>query len=133
MLAASVAARALAIGILTNTLLKLILAVVIGRASFRRATAAGLAVMATASAVALVFVVSGASRVSCDRALHRDPLASLGTTHRVALCAQGRRQGRLRRHFTVDQAHLLELGRRLPHLRRAISPTPFDRRARYTR
>ena len=55
MLAPSVAARALAIGILTNTLLKLILAVVIGRASFRRATAAGLAVMATASAVALVF------------------------------------------------------------------------------
>ena len=53
LLAARVAARAIAIGILTNTLLKLSLSVVIGRASFRRATAIGLLAMAVTSAITL--------------------------------------------------------------------------------
>jgi uncharacterized membrane protein (DUF4010 family) len=56
MLTAPVAARALAIGVLSNTLLKLSIAVGVGRSSFRRATAAGLLVIAAASAIALALV-----------------------------------------------------------------------------
>jgi len=50
----SPAALALAAGILSNTLLKLTVAVVVGRGSFRTATAAMLGAMALAMAVTLV-------------------------------------------------------------------------------
>ena len=53
LLAASVAARALAIGVLANTCLKLTLAVILGRTTYRRATAAGLVALAATSAAAL--------------------------------------------------------------------------------
>jgi uncharacterized membrane protein (DUF4010 family) len=55
LLAASVAARALAIGVLANTCLKLTLAVILGRTTYRRATAAGLVALAATSAAALAF------------------------------------------------------------------------------
>lgn len=55
-LPAEIAARALAIGVLANTLLKLSLAVVIGRTTFRRAAAVGLLGLAAASVAGLVFV-----------------------------------------------------------------------------
>jgi uncharacterized membrane protein (DUF4010 family) len=51
-----VAARALAIGILANTLLKLTLTIVIGRTTFRRAAAIGLLGLAAASVVGLVVI-----------------------------------------------------------------------------
>jgi Predicted membrane protein len=54
LLSASIAARALAIGVLANTCLKLCLAVILGRTTYRRATAAGLIALAATSAVALV-------------------------------------------------------------------------------
>ena len=47
-LAASVAARALALGVLSNTIVKLCIALVIGRGSFRVLAAIGLALMAVA-------------------------------------------------------------------------------------
>jgi uncharacterized membrane protein (DUF4010 family) len=53
LLSASIAARALAIGVLANTLLKLSLAIILGRATYRRATAAGLIALAATSAAAL--------------------------------------------------------------------------------
>ena len=56
MLAADVAGRALAIGILANTLLKLTIALAIGRPRFRRAAAAGLTGLAVASAAGLVLI-----------------------------------------------------------------------------
>lgn len=49
----AVAARAIAVGILSNTLMKALLALVIGRAGFRWLAAAGLGAMAIASAVSL--------------------------------------------------------------------------------
>jgi uncharacterized membrane protein (DUF4010 family) len=55
-LPAEIAARALAIGVLANTLLKLTLAVVIGRSTFRRAAAVGLLGLAAASVAGLAFV-----------------------------------------------------------------------------
>jgi len=51
--AASSAATALVVGMLSNTLLKMGVAVVVGRGSFRTATAAGLGAMAAALAAAL--------------------------------------------------------------------------------
>jgi uncharacterized membrane protein (DUF4010 family) len=51
--AADIAARAIAIGVLANTLLKLGIVVVVGRSTFRAATAAGLVALAAASAVTL--------------------------------------------------------------------------------
>ena len=48
------AARAIAIGILLNTLLKLALAVGLGRLTFRRRAAVGLVSLAAASAVGLL-------------------------------------------------------------------------------
>jgi uncharacterized membrane protein (DUF4010 family) len=48
-----VAAEAIAIGILSNTILKLILGVTIGRGGFRKLTPAWLAIMAIASAVSI--------------------------------------------------------------------------------
>ena len=51
--ATDIAARAIAIGVLANTLLKLGIVVVVGRSTFRAATAAGLMALATASAVTL--------------------------------------------------------------------------------
>lgn len=53
LLSASIAARALAIGVLANTCLKLTLAVSLGRTTYRRATAAGLLALAATSAAAL--------------------------------------------------------------------------------
>jgi len=50
-----IAARVLAFGILSNTILKLTLAVVLGRSAFRRAAAAGLIGLAAASVAGLVF------------------------------------------------------------------------------
>lgn len=55
-LPAEIAARALAIGVLANTLLKLSLAVMIGRSRFRRAAAVGLLGLAAASVAGLAFV-----------------------------------------------------------------------------
>ena len=52
--APATAAQAVAAGILSNTLLKLVLAVAVGRGTFRAATAAGLAAMSLAVAGALV-------------------------------------------------------------------------------
>jgi len=54
-LATTVAAHAIAIGILTNTILKLAVATSIGRAAYRRRTAAGLAALAASTAVGLLF------------------------------------------------------------------------------
>ncbi len=51
---ASLAARALAIGVLANTLLKLVLAVTLGTGSFRRLAGAGLLALAAASLAGLV-------------------------------------------------------------------------------
>ncbi len=53
---AAIAARALAIGVLANTLLKLALAAWVGRSGFRRAAAAGLLGLAAASLAGLLFV-----------------------------------------------------------------------------
>jgi uncharacterized membrane protein (DUF4010 family) len=53
-LAATIAARAIAIGILTNTLMKLALALGIGRATYRRRVAAGLLALVASSAVGLL-------------------------------------------------------------------------------
>jgi uncharacterized membrane protein (DUF4010 family) len=50
-----IAARVLAFGILANTVLKLMLAIVLGRSAFRRAAAAGLIGLAAASIAGLVF------------------------------------------------------------------------------
>jgi uncharacterized membrane protein (DUF4010 family) len=50
-----IAARVLAFGILVNTILKLMLAIVLGRSAFRRAAAAGLIGLAAASVAGLVF------------------------------------------------------------------------------
>lgn len=50
---AATAARAIAIGILANTLLKLAIVVVVGRSTFRTATAAGLVALAAATAITL--------------------------------------------------------------------------------
>ena len=55
LLAANMAARAIAIGILANTLLKGTIALVLGRAAFRRAAAVGLLALGAASAAALAF------------------------------------------------------------------------------
>jgi uncharacterized membrane protein (DUF4010 family) len=54
-ISANVAARAIAIGILANTILKLGACAVLGRARFRRLAAEGLAVLAIGSAVGLAF------------------------------------------------------------------------------
>lgn len=56
LLAADMAARALAIGILANTALKLTVALAIGRPQFRRATAAGLLGLAGASIAGLLLL-----------------------------------------------------------------------------
>jgi uncharacterized membrane protein (DUF4010 family) len=48
------AAQAIAVGVLSNTLLKLVLVVLIGRGTFRRAAATGLFLMSVASAAALM-------------------------------------------------------------------------------
>ncbi len=52
----SVAAEAIAIGILSNTVLKLLLAVALGRASFRKLTPIWLTAMATAGAVSIALL-----------------------------------------------------------------------------
>ena len=51
---AAMAARALAVGILANTLLKLTLVLTIGRGSFRRAAGLGLGGLTVASLAALL-------------------------------------------------------------------------------
>jgi uncharacterized membrane protein (DUF4010 family) len=53
-LATATAAHAIAIGILANTLLKLTVAVVLGRLTFRRRAAIGLASLAIGSAAGLL-------------------------------------------------------------------------------
>ena len=50
-----VAARAIMIGVLSNTLLKLLIAVFLGSQPFRRVAAVGLSVIAIASGLALVY------------------------------------------------------------------------------
>jgi len=50
------AARALAVGVLANTLLKLVIALSLGRGSFRKAGGLGLAALAVGSAAALAFL-----------------------------------------------------------------------------
>ena len=50
------AARALAVGVLANTLLKLAIALSLGRGSFRKAAGLGLAALAVGSAAALAFL-----------------------------------------------------------------------------
>ena len=55
-LAAGIAARAIAIGVLSNTFLKLALVVTLGRASFRRRAGIGLTVLAAASALGLLLM-----------------------------------------------------------------------------
>jgi len=52
----AVAARAIAIGILSNTVMKAVLAIALGRAGFRLLAAAGLLVMAVACAVSLALL-----------------------------------------------------------------------------
>lgn len=52
----AVAAQALALGMLANTVLKLVMALVIGREPFRRLTAASLTALAAATAAAIVLV-----------------------------------------------------------------------------
>jgi uncharacterized membrane protein (DUF4010 family) len=54
-LASSTAAHAIAIGILANTLLKLVVAIGLGRLTFRRRAAIGLASLAAGSALGLMF------------------------------------------------------------------------------
>ena len=54
-LAANAAARAIAIGILANTVLKTVIALVVGRSTFRRRASASLAALAAASAAGLLF------------------------------------------------------------------------------
>jgi uncharacterized membrane protein (DUF4010 family) len=53
-LATNVAAHAIAIGVLTNTILKLAVATTVGRAAYRRRTAAGLAALAASTAVGIL-------------------------------------------------------------------------------
>ena len=53
--AAALAARAIALGILSNTVLKLVLTLILGSPSLRRTASAGLAALAAASAGALLF------------------------------------------------------------------------------
>ena len=55
-LAAGIAARAIATGVLSNTFLKLALVVTPGRASFRRRAGFGLTVSAAASALGLLLM-----------------------------------------------------------------------------
>ena len=55
-LTATVAARALAVGVISNTLLKFLVVVVVGRGSFRRAAAAGLFGLATATIIGLFLI-----------------------------------------------------------------------------
>jgi uncharacterized membrane protein (DUF4010 family) len=52
----TVAARAIAIGILSNTAMKALLTLAIGRGAFRLLAAAGLAAMAVASAASLLLL-----------------------------------------------------------------------------
>ena len=54
-LTTSIAARAIALGILSNTLLKLAVAAAVGRATYRRRAAAGLAALAASTALGLLF------------------------------------------------------------------------------
>jgi uncharacterized membrane protein (DUF4010 family) len=51
---ATVAARALGIGVLSNTVLKALIVFILGRGAFRTLAGAGLGVLATASAAALL-------------------------------------------------------------------------------
>ncbi len=53
-LAATIAAHAIAIGILANTMLKLAVATTVGRAAYRRRTVAGLAALAASTALGLL-------------------------------------------------------------------------------
>jgi uncharacterized membrane protein (DUF4010 family) len=53
-LATSVAAHAIVIGVLTNTILKLAVATIVGRSAYRRRTAAGLVALAASTAVGLL-------------------------------------------------------------------------------
>ena len=53
---ATVAARALAVGVISNTLLKFLVVVVVGRGSYRRAAAAGLLGLATATIIGLFLI-----------------------------------------------------------------------------
>jgi uncharacterized membrane protein (DUF4010 family) len=53
-LATNVAAHAIVIGVLTNTILKLAVATIVGRAAYRRRTAVGLAALAASTAVGLL-------------------------------------------------------------------------------
>jgi uncharacterized membrane protein (DUF4010 family) len=53
-LATNVAAHAIVIGVLANTILKLAVATIVGRAAYRRRTAAGLAALAASIAVGLL-------------------------------------------------------------------------------
>lgn len=55
-LTATVAARALAVGVISNTLLKFLVVVVVGRGSYRRAAAAGLLGLATATIIGLFLI-----------------------------------------------------------------------------
>jgi uncharacterized membrane protein (DUF4010 family) len=55
-LAADVAARAIAIGVLANTVLKLAVAGVLGRATFRRRATIGLGSLGLGSLIGLLFV-----------------------------------------------------------------------------
>jgi uncharacterized membrane protein (DUF4010 family) len=55
-LTATVAARALAVGVISNTLLKLLIVVVVGRGTYRRAAAAGMLGLAVAAAVGLFLI-----------------------------------------------------------------------------
>jgi len=52
----ALAARAIAVGVLANTLMKLALALVLGGPKFRRTTGVGLAIMAAASMLGLILV-----------------------------------------------------------------------------
>lgn len=54
-LTTAVAAHAIAIGILANTILKLAVAAIVGRSAYRRRTAAGLGALAASTAVGLLF------------------------------------------------------------------------------
>jgi uncharacterized membrane protein (DUF4010 family) len=53
-LATNVAAHAIVVGVLTNTILKLAVATIVGRAAYRRRTAVGLAALAASTAVGLL-------------------------------------------------------------------------------
>jgi uncharacterized membrane protein (DUF4010 family) len=54
-LATTVGAHAIGIGVLANTILKLAVATTVGRAAYRRRTAAGLAALAASTAIGLLF------------------------------------------------------------------------------